>query len=78
MVDLLGDRLNSGFCLKCGTYLMLPWNDYQTCSICTADIKRALAAFAYKRKRNPKVGSSKVHRAMINKQILPIGVPVTE
>jgi len=75
-IDLLGDRLNSGFCLKCGSFLMLPMNDYQCCSGCTADIVRALAAFNYKRKMNAKVGSGRVHRAMINKQAMPIGVPV--
>ena len=75
-IDLLGDRLNSGFCLKCGTLLIQPWNDYQTCSACTADIERALNAFHHKRKLHKKVGSGRVHRAVIQKQMMPIGVPV--
>jgi len=76
MIDLLGDRLNSGFCLKCGSLLILPMNDYQTCSGCTADIERALAAFRHKRKHNKRVGSARTHRAFINRQMMPIGVPV--
>lgn len=72
----LGDRLNSGFCLKCGQFLLMPWNDYQCCSKCTKDIEQALAAFNYKRKVNHKVGSGRVHRAAINRQASPIGVPV--
>ena len=75
MIDL-GDRLNSGFCLKCGTLLMFPINDYQCCSSCTGDIEKALAAFERKRKQNKHVGSMRTHRAFINKQIAPIGVPV--
>ncbi len=72
----MGDRLNSGFCLKCGAFLLLPWNDYQCCSGCTKAIEQALAAFNHKRRANRKVGSMRVHRAAINRQAVPIGVPV--
>jgi len=76
MIDLLGDRLNSGFCLKCGALLMMPWNDYQMCGTCTGETERALAAFYKKRKLYKKVGSGRVHRGQIHKQMMPIGVPV--
>ena len=44
MIDTLGSRLNSGFCLKCGAVLMIvPWNDYQCCADCTKVIEGAVA-----------------------------------
>ena len=41
MIELLGNRLNSGFCLMCGTDLIIPWNDYQCCAEHTAFIEQS-------------------------------------
>jgi len=38
-IHTLGDRRHSGFCLMCGTDLMIPWNDYQCCTECTKFIQ---------------------------------------
>lgn len=35
----MGSRLNSGYCVDCGATLILPYNDYQCCSQCTAKIE---------------------------------------
>ena len=76
-LDVLGDRLNSGFCLKCGALLFQPWNDYQCCSGCTNDILKALTAFEYKRKKRRYMDKVLlVHKKYVAKQIMPIGVPV--
>lgn len=76
-IDLLGDRLNSGFCLKCGSLLMLPCNDYQCCSECTKYILEALNKFNYKRKKTKRMNRGVlVSENQIAKQIMPIGVPV--
>lgn len=71
-----GDRLNSGFCLKCGSVLILPWNDYQLCSECTKFVRKALYEFEKKRRKVKKMGAIKVRNNQIGKQISPIGAPV--
>ena len=35
MIEIIGDRKNSGFCIRCGTDLLIPWNDFQCCDECT-------------------------------------------
>ena len=45
-IETLGDRRNSGFCLMCGTDLILPWNKFQCCTKCTKYINECqIAAF---------------------------------
>ena len=37
MVEIIrpGQRVGTGFCLMCGTDLIVPWNDYHCCTECT-------------------------------------------
>jgi len=39
MIHVIGDRRSTGFCIKCGTDLMIPWNDYQCCPECTEELE---------------------------------------
>lgn len=73
----LGDRRNSGFCLKCGSLLIHPYNDYQCCVECTAFIEDCLKRLAYKQSKNEKVGGmGVVNKANVARQVVPLGVPV--
>jgi len=75
----LGDRRNSGFCLKCGTLLIVPFNDYQCCSECTEFIEHCLKKLEYKQKvsKDGKVGGMAVaDKRNILRQAAPMGIPV--
>lgn len=79
----LGSRLHSGFCVKCGTLLMHPYNDYQMCQECTAWIEHQLKEFekkraaANKKKKSMRTDKSGVVASReIMRQVAPIGVPV--
>jgi len=78
VIVTLGDRRGSGFCLKCGTELIHPINDYQCCSECTEYIEHCLKELEYKSKRmKGKVGGMRVvDRRNIMRQVVPLGVPV--
>lgn len=77
MIDTLGDRLHSGFCLQCGAVLIEPINDFQCCSECTKAIMKAKYEFEKKRKKTKKMNNKLViHAHRIAKQIMPIGGPV--
>ena len=39
MIHVIGDRRSTGYCIKCGTDLIVPWNDYQCCAECTKEIE---------------------------------------
>ena len=69
----LGDRRNSGFCLSCGTSLIVPYNDYQCCPNCTLMIEENLNIFRHKRKKQKKVGTVQVQSKQILRQVAPIG-----
>ena len=74
----LGDRRNSGFCLKCGTTL-IEVNDYQCCSECTEFIEKSLVALEHKQKRSKdgKVGGMQVlDKRNVLRQVVPMGIPV--
>ena len=73
----LGDRRNSGFCLKCGTDLMVV-NDYQCCSECTKFIEQCLAKLEHKNKvMKGKVGGMfVVDKRRVLRQAVPIGESV--
>lgn len=73
----LGDRRNSGFCLKCGTDLIVV-NDYQCCSECTEFIEQCLAKLKHKNKvMKGKVGGMGViDKRSVLRQAVPIGTPV--
>jgi predicted amidophosphoribosyltransferase len=66
-----GDRRNTGFCLMCGTDLIVPWNDYQCCSGCTDKLEyhKKFAEMNKSKKRNRTILKSKE----IMRQIKPIG-----
>ena len=73
----LGDRRNSGFCLKCGTTLIVV-NDYQCCSECTEFIEHCLKKLEHKNKvKKGKVGGMGViDKRQVLRQAVPIGKPV--
>ena len=75
VIVTLGDRRNSGFCLKCGATLIQPWNDYQCCAECTEYIEKCLYQLELKNKQKKgKVGGMKVvDRRNILRQVRPIG-----
>jgi len=49
-IETLGDRRNSGFCLMCGTDLIVPWNSFQCCAKCTEYIEKCQVAAIEKAK----------------------------
>jgi len=51
-IETLGDRRNSGFCLMCGSDLIVPWNNFQCCAKCTAYIEECQKA-AIEKSKNP-------------------------
>ena len=74
-----GSRLDSGLCLLCGTVLLHPFNDFQTCSKCTKHIQQQLyKAEKIKRKTNPnkKKTGSIVDKRMVVLQPGPRGQTV--
>ena len=71
MIETLGDRRNSGFCMMCGTDLIVPWNDYQCCSKCTQYIEQSVKTIRMSkdtRRHKRSISSRDVMR-----QIKPIG-----
>jgi hypothetical protein len=66
-----GDRLSTGFCLMCGTDLIVPWNDYQCCSKCTDKLEyhKKVAQISKPRKRKGRILKSKD----VMRQVRPIG-----
>lgn len=79
VIVTLGDRRNSGFCLKCGALLIQPYNDYQCCSKCTAYIQDCIKQLNIKKAKakDGKVGGMRlIDNRNILKQVSPIGIPV--
>jgi hypothetical protein len=79
MIDLPGDRLNSGFCLNCGAILMLPYNDLQCCEACTEAVMKAKYETEKRKQKGKKakvVQRMGTHISKIRLQRLPIGEPV--
>lgn len=69
----LGDRRNSGFCLMCGTSLIVPWNDFQCCASCT----KKLEAISEKAKRDTTdrsrhMGGCVIQKSNILRQVAPL------
>jgi len=73
LIELLGDRRNSGFCTMCGTDLLLPWNDYQCCSKCTGYIEHCKGVTSQKKGKSRRVNKTILTRKNIMRQIKPIG-----
>jgi hypothetical protein len=72
-IELLGDRRNTGFCLMCGTDLILPWNDYQCCTKCTERLVGCRKTVENRKTKRTNVKKTIVHRGLIAKQRKPIG-----
>jgi predicted nucleic acid-binding Zn ribbon protein len=60
LIEIIGDRKNSGFCIRCGKDLLIPWNDYQCCPDCTEFL-----AYHKKLAENRKVKSTRVKKCVI-------------
>jgi len=73
MIEVIGDRRNTGFCLMCGTTLMIPWNDYQCCDNCTRRIVNCRKTVENRKGKVRKVRRDVVHKMKIAKQRKPIG-----
>ena len=76
VIVTLGDRRNSGFCLMCGTDLIVPWNDYQCCYKCTKIIQGNIRAMLQKKKMGVKTGTSVLDKSQVARQVTSLGVPV--
>lgn len=73
-IDVLGDRRNTGYCLRCGTYLMIiPWNEYQCCPPCT-DIMEVVSRRELTRKKTKKDGGGRmvILKPSIMRQLRPM------
>lgn len=73
MIHVIGDRRNTGFCIKCGTTLMIPWNDYQCCPGCTKELEYHKKVAEKKTGKTTKVGKKILTRYAIMRQRKPIG-----
>ena len=72
-IDVIGDRRNTGFCMMCGTTLMIPWNDYQCCPECTRKITHIRKVTEARKEKIRKVGKNIIKSNAIMRQRKPIG-----
>ena len=72
-IILLGDRRNTGFCLNCGTDLLIPWNDYQCCVKCTEQLVGCKKTVENRKTKSTGVKKHVVHKGLISRQRKPIG-----
>ena len=72
-IILLGDRRNTGFCLKCGTDLVIPWNDYQCCTECTKFLAHHKKLAESRTEPSKRVKKNIIPRYNIALQRKPIG-----
>ena len=73
-IDVLGDRRNTGYCLNCGTFLLIkPWNEYQCCPACT-DIMETVSRRELNRKKTKKDGGGRmvILKPFIRTQLRPM------
>lgn len=73
MIHVVGDRRNTGFCMKCGTELMVPWNDYQCCAKCTEKIESIVRCTKNRQGKVKKVRKQVVKSNAVMRQTKPIG-----
>ena len=73
MIHVVGDRRNTGFCIKCGTTLVIPWNDYQCCAECTRKLEYLKKGAEKKKGKITKVGKNILKSNAIMRQRKPIG-----
>ncbi|MCK5616931.1 hypothetical protein KAR91_84495 [Candidatus Pacearchaeota archaeon] len=71
-------RLNTGYCLGCGTILVHPYNDYQSCTVCTKKIQQELYQLAKRQRAGEKKKDTAVpmSKGWVNPQEKPLGQPV--
>lgn len=76
-IHVVGDRRNTGFCMMCGTDLMIPWNDYQCCSKCTEKLSYIKKITEVRKDKIRKVGKNILKSNTIMRQRKPIGgIPI--
>lgn len=73
MIHVVGDRRNTGFCIKCGTELMVPWNDYQCCAKCTELLDSVVRVTKNRQGKVKKVRKQTLNKYAIMRQRKPIG-----
>lgn len=73
MIHVVGDRRNTGFCLSCGTTLLIPWNDYQCCVKCTEKIESIVRTTKNRQGKVRKVKKQVLKSNTIMRQAKPIG-----
>lgn len=72
-IDVLGDRRNSGYCLRCGTLLMItPWNEYQCCVACTEIIETVAKRELTKKPKKDGGGRMVILKPSIFRQLRPL------
>ena len=79
----VGDRRHSGFCLKCGTDLLEPYNDYHCCTKCTTEVEECQDHTAFNKvnftdkgeKMPVKPGRIVIQSSEILRQVIPMGAP---
>jgi len=72
-IHVIGDRRNTGFCIKCGTALIIPWNDYQCCVKCTEKLEAIVRTTKNRQGKVKKVRKQSVNSRTIMRQRKPIG-----
>lgn len=79
VVITLGDRRNSGFCIKCGDTLLEPFNDFQCCTGCTKTIHECQDHVAFAKQGGKKMplkhGGIVINKKDVLRQVAPLGVP---
>ena len=78
VIEIIGDRKNSGFCIRCGKDLLIPWNDYQCCDECTRFLVKHKKLAEGKREKSRKVRKNVLSSRNIYRQRGPIGGIPTE
>ena len=72
-IHVVGDRRNTGFCIKCGSDLQIPWNDFQCCTKCTKKLEYLVKVTKDRKETVKKVGKKVLNRHAVMRQRKPIG-----
>lgn len=72
-IHVIGDRRNTGFCIKCGKDLQIPWNDFQCCTKCTKKLEHLIGVTKKRKEKVTKVGKKVVNSRTVMRQRKPIG-----
>ena len=68
-----GERIHSGFCLMCGTDLIIPWNDYQCCTECTNKLEYHKKTAQMNKGKHRKKKRNILMSDKVMRQVRPIG-----